>query len=192
MGIATDGGEPPGELAGLATARGESGQRMRLPALVALVVVLVMGTVAVAGPTTAGKGDRVIRLHNVHTKETDAILFKKDGVYVKEGLTRASWLLRDWRRDEATDMDPALIDLLWEIHTELGSQEPIHIISGYRSRSTNDMLRRTVGGQASESRGAVAEGVPQLAGEGCGGRVHSSSPALQQPLQRRHLAADAS
>jgi len=152
MGIATDGGEPPGELAGLATARGESGQRMRLPALVALVVVLVMGTVAVAGPTTAGKGDRVIRLHNVHTKETDAILFKKDGVYVKEGLTRASWLLRDWRRDEATDMDPALIDLLWEIHTELGSQEPIHIISGYRSRSTNDMLRRTVGGQASESR----------------------------------------
>jgi hypothetical protein len=49
-------------------------------------------------------------------------------------------------------MDPALIDLLWEIHTELGSREPIHIISGYRSRSTNEMLRKTVGGQASQSR----------------------------------------
>jgi hypothetical protein len=49
-------------------------------------------------------------------------------------------------------MDPELIDLLWEIHTELGSKEPIHIISGYRSRATNDMLRRTVGGQASQSR----------------------------------------
>ena len=49
-------------------------------------------------------------------------------------------------------MDPELIDLLWEMHGELGSQEPIHIISGYRSRSTNDMLRKTVGGQASESR----------------------------------------
>jgi hypothetical protein len=49
-------------------------------------------------------------------------------------------------------MDPELIDLVWEIHYELGSSEPIHIISGYRSRATNDMLRRTVGGQASQSR----------------------------------------
>ncbi|HZA02503.1 MAG TPA: DUF882 domain-containing protein, partial [Hyphomicrobiaceae bacterium] len=30
--------------------------------------------------------------------------------------------------------------------------QPIHIISGYRSRATNEMLRKTVGGQASESR----------------------------------------
>ncbi|MFZ4808711.1 MAG: DUF882 domain-containing protein [Hyphomicrobiaceae bacterium] len=125
---------------------------MRLPALLALVVALVMGAPAVAAPAAAGKGDRVIRLHNIHTKETEEILFKKNGSYVKEGLVRASWLLRDWRRDEATEMDPALIDLLWELHAELGSQEPIHIISGYRSRTTNDMLRRTVGGQASESR----------------------------------------
>ena len=29
-------------------------------------------------------------------------------------------------------MDPDLIDLVWEIHSELGSREPIHIISGYR------------------------------------------------------------
>ncbi len=49
-------------------------------------------------------------------------------------------------------MDPTLVDLLWEIHTELGSREPIHIISGYRSRATNEMLRETVGGQASQSR----------------------------------------
>ena len=61
-------------------------------------------------------------------------------------------ILRDWRRNEATKMDPELIDLLWEVHSELGSAEPIHIISGYRSRGTNDLLRKTVGGQAKESR----------------------------------------
>ena len=49
-------------------------------------------------------------------------------------------------------MDPELIDLLWEVHNELGSAEPINIISGFRSRDTNEMLRRTVGGQASQSR----------------------------------------
>ena len=95
---------------------------------------------------------RVIALYNIHTKETISVLYKKDGKYIDAGLEKASWALRDWRRNEATKMDPELIDLLWEMHAELGSKEPIHIISGFRSRSTNDMLRRTTGGQASESR----------------------------------------
>jgi uncharacterized protein YcbK (DUF882 family) len=79
-------------------------------------------------------------------------VYKKNGKYVPAEMEKINWVLRDWRKDEATTMDPALIDLLWEIHTELGSREPIHIISGFRSRATNDMLRRTVGGQASQSR----------------------------------------
>lgn len=95
---------------------------------------------------------RTISLHNIHTKETVTVLYKKDGKNIPEAMERINWVLRDWRRDEPTTMDPALVDLLWEIHTELGSKEPIHIISGYRSRNTNEMLRKSVGGQASESR----------------------------------------
>jgi uncharacterized protein YcbK (DUF882 family) len=95
---------------------------------------------------------RIISLYNIHSKETVSVLYKKDGKYVDAGMEKVNWALRDWRRNEATKMDPELIDLLWGMHTELGSQEPIHIISGYRSRDTNNMLRRTVGGQASESR----------------------------------------
>ena len=38
------------------------------------------------------------------------------------------------------------------MHAELGSREPIHLISGFRSKASNEMLRKTVGGQASESR----------------------------------------
>ncbi len=49
-------------------------------------------------------------------------------------------------------MDPKLFDLLWEIHTELGSQKPIHLISGFRSKKTNSMLRKKRGGQAKNSR----------------------------------------
>jgi uncharacterized protein YcbK (DUF882 family) len=96
--------------------------------------------------------DRVIALHNIHTKETISVLYKKNGKYVESGLEKVNWILRDWRRNEATKMDPELIDLLWEMHAELGSKEPIHVISGFRSRTTNNMLRKTVGGQASESR----------------------------------------
>ena len=72
--------------------------------------------------------------------------------YIPEAMEKINWALRDWRKNEPAKMDPALVDLLWEVHTELGSNEPIHIISGFRSRGTNEMLRRTVGGQASESR----------------------------------------
>ncbi len=95
---------------------------------------------------------RTISLYNIHTKETVTVLYKQDGRYVPDAMEKVNWALRDWRQNEPTKMDPALIDLLWEVHTELGSKEPIHIISGFRSRGTNDMLRKTVGGQASESR----------------------------------------
>ena len=91
-------------------------------------------------------------MYHIHTKETISILYKKDGRYIPEALKKLNWFLRDWRRNEATEMDPKTIDIVWEMHNELGSQQPVHIISGYRSRGTNDMLRRTVGGQASQSQ----------------------------------------
>jgi uncharacterized protein YcbK (DUF882 family) len=115
----------------------------------AVVAAAVVGTAPIiaAFPTT-----RTISLYNIHTKETLTIEYKRNGKFLPAAMDRIDWVLRDWRRDEKTSMDPELIDLLWEIHTELGSREPIHVISAFRSRATNDMLRRTVGGQASESR----------------------------------------
>lgn len=95
---------------------------------------------------------RTIWLYHIHTKETISILYKKDGKYVPEALKKINWFLRDWRKNEATEMDPKTIDIVWEMHNELGSQQPVHIISGYRSRGTNDMLRKTRGGQASQSQ----------------------------------------
>ena len=123
--------------------------RNRAFALAAAVFVLVLG----AGPAgTTANSQRTIELYNIHTKETLVSPYKKNGRYVAAEMEKINWILRDWRKDEATTMDPELIDLLWEMHSELGSSEPIHIISGYRSRGTNELLRRTVGGQASQSR----------------------------------------
>lgn len=123
--------------------------RRSLAGVASAIVALCLGVSDIAAEF--GR-TRTISLYNIHTKETVTVLYKKDGKNIPEAMERINWVLRDWRRDEPTTMDPALIDLLWEIHTELGSKEPIHIISGYRSRNTNEMLRKTVGGQASESR----------------------------------------
>ena len=110
------------------------------------------GAVSTSHLTAASGDTRTLSLYNIHNKETTSVLYKKDGRIVPGALDKLNWALRDWRRDEKTTMDPGLIDLLWEMHAELGSKEPIHVISAFRSRGTNDMLRKTVGGQASESR----------------------------------------
>jgi uncharacterized protein YcbK (DUF882 family) len=114
---------------------------------------LAVAAVAVAAPLVAASFDnRTIAIHNIHTNETLTIEYKRNGTYIPDAMEKINHVMRDWRRNETIKMDPALIDLLWEVHNELGSQQPIDLICGYRSRGTNEMLRRTVGGQASESR----------------------------------------
>ncbi len=128
--------------------------------LLAGVTVVALMAVYWAPRLSAGLPQtRTISLHNIHTKETITVEYKKDGKYVPAAMKQINWILRDWRKNEATEMDPELIDLLWEIHTELGSEKPIHIISGYRSRATNNMLRKTRGGQAKQSRHILGKAV---------------------------------
>src|SRR5262245_32397134 len=126
---------------------------VRRRAIACAILLALLGVSGGAGTIKANSsGDRTISFYGVNTKETLTLQYMKNGKHIPEAMEKINWILRDWRRDEPTQMDPDLIDLVWEVHNELGSAEPIHIVSGYRSRTTNDMLRRTVGGQASESR----------------------------------------
>ncbi len=114
----------------------------------ALAAVLCVSS----GFGAACASERTIAFYNVHTKETLRVTYKRGGQYQPEAMKRINWILRDWRRDEPTTMDPDLIDLAWEIHRELGSRAPIHVISAFRSAKTNAMLRRSRGGQARRSQ----------------------------------------
>ncbi len=117
------------------------------------VLTLFVASLLGADRSTADRpGDRRIALYNIHNKETIDIVYKRDGKYLPDALKKLNWFLRDWRRNEPTKMDPALVDLLWEIRTELGTQVPTHVISGFRSPKTNEMLRKTRGGQAKKSQ----------------------------------------
>jgi uncharacterized protein YcbK (DUF882 family) len=48
--------------------------------------------------------------------------------------------LRDFRTGEVKEIDTDLLDLLFALHQKLESTVPYHIISGYRSPSTNSFL----------------------------------------------------
>ena len=95
------------------------------------------------------EGDtRTITMHHMHTGEDITITYKREGRYDEAALKKLDWFLRDWRRGEATSMDPRLIDLVWEVQRETGSNAPIEVVCGYRSPQTNAMLRRRSEGVA--------------------------------------------
>lgn len=118
-------------------------------------LLLVFGCLTIIGTIAAGSAmaeTRSLKLYYLHTNEKAEIVFKRNGKYDQAGLQKLNRFLRDWRRNEPTKMDPRLFDLIWETYRQTGSHEYINVISGYRSPATNDMLRRTRGGQAKKSQ----------------------------------------
>jgi uncharacterized protein YcbK (DUF882 family) len=102
---------------------------------------------------------RTITMHHIHTNETITITYKREGRYDEAALEKLNWFLRDWRRGQETHMDPALIDLLWEVQRETGSNQPIFVVCGYRASETNAMLRRRSSGVARFSQHMLGHAV---------------------------------
>ena len=95
---------------------------------------------------------RTISLHHIHTNEDLTITYKVNGRYDDAALAKLNRLLRDWREEQPTAMDPHVIDLLWEVHREVGAKGPIWIVCGYRSPTTNASLRKRSSGVAKHSQ----------------------------------------
>jgi uncharacterized protein YcbK (DUF882 family) len=133
---------------------------LRKKAILGGLAAAILGMSAGSPHVVAAFGStRTISFFHIHTKETLTITYKRDGKYDREALKKIDWLMRDWRQNKAVEMDPRTIDLLWEMHTELGSKEPIHVICGHRSEATNEMLRKTVGGQAKKSKHMTGQAI---------------------------------
>ena len=133
---------------------------LRKRAILGGLAAVLLGMSAGSPHVVAAFGStRTISFFHIHTKETLTITYKRDGKYDRDALKKIDWLMRDWRQNKAIEMDPKTIDLLWEMHTELGSKEPIYIICGHRSEATNNMLRRTVGGQAKKSKHMTGQAI---------------------------------
>jgi uncharacterized protein YcbK (DUF882 family) len=99
------------------------------------------------------EGDtRTLSFHHVHTGEDITVTFKRNGRYDEAALKKLDWFMRDWRKEQETHMDPHLFDLLWEVYRDVDATQPIDIICGYRSSSTNTMLRQRSSGVARHSQ----------------------------------------
>ncbi|RAZ91953.1 peptidase M15 [Mesorhizobium hawassense] len=114
-------------------------------------VILAVGFLSAAS-SGARAEVRTLKLYHLHTHEKAEIVYKRNGRYDPEGLRKINIILRDWRRNEPTKMDPRLLDLVWEAYREAGATDYIQVVCGYRSPSTNALLRSRSRGVAEKSQ----------------------------------------
>ena len=117
-----------------------------------LVLVALVVPMMASNPVTANGGDRTLWLHHTHTGETARFTFRKNGQYDQSVLSAMNRFLADWRTKEPTRMDPALVDLIWQIYQQVGATQPVNIVSSYRTPQTNANLRKTSMGVAENSQ----------------------------------------
>lgn len=95
--------------------------------------------------------ERLLAFYNTHTGESIQTVYWAEGGYIPQALADIDHILRDHRNNEIKDMSPALLDLLYGINGIIEARQPFHIISGYRSPTTNAKLAASSGGVAKHS-----------------------------------------
>lgn len=95
--------------------------------------------------------ERGLSLYNTHTGEWLKTVYWSQGKYSAKELARVNRFLRDHRSGDVHPIDPRLLDLMAAVHKKFGAKGALHIISGYRSPSTNAMLAAASDGVANHS-----------------------------------------
>jgi len=116
------------------------------------------GSTAFAG-VLAGLPERRLRLRNVHTGDNFDGVYWRGGKYQAAAIKRLSWVLRDFRAGKVKPFDPHLFDVLEALAHHMGSTEPFEVISGYRTRATNEAKRRYDGDVARNSYHVRAQAI---------------------------------
>lgn len=120
---------------------------------------LVGGSALIVGSTLAAPaiartklpGVRKLAFFNLHTHEKIAVDYFADGRYISDGVRALDHFMRDVRDGRKFTMDRDLYDVLYDLHSKMRTNEPFHLISGYRSPDTNAWLRSIGRGVAKRS-----------------------------------------
>lgn len=106
-----------------------------------LITGLVIALAPQAGICADSVEERALRFSHTHTGETLSVVYFRGGRYIPESFERVKHLLRDFRTNEEHAIDPALLDILFQLQLEAHQDGPFEVISGYRSPQTNAALR---------------------------------------------------
>lgn len=97
--------------------------------------------------------EKALSFYNINTGEhLKKCVFWAEGKIVEEGQGELNKFFRDFRTGEQKEIDPELLNLLHQLSLKLETNEPFHLISGYRSKKTNAALRKKSKGVALKSQ----------------------------------------
>ena len=94
---------------------------------------------------------RQLSFYHTHTSEKLDVVYAQNGAYIPEALAEVNYLLRDFRNGDVHPIDPRLLDVLYAVRERTGSNGQFEVLSGFRSKATNDMLRHNSTGVARNS-----------------------------------------
>lgn len=123
-------------------------QRLRAP----LLVVLAAGALTFPSEPRASIDERRLVFYHTHTNQRLDVVYARNGEYLEPALGAIETFLSDFRTGERKEIDPALLDVLYDARERLGSRGTYEVISAYRSPQTNEMLRGTTSGVAKNSQ----------------------------------------
>lgn len=126
-----------------------------LPALLGLVAVAAL----LAPERAVSVDERKLSFYHTHTDRRLDVVYARGGEYLDEGLDRIEGFLSDFRTGDRREIDPELLDLLYELRTSVGSHGRYEVISAYRSPQTNEMLRNRSSGVASKSQHMLGKAI---------------------------------
>lgn len=112
---------------------------------------LAVSSSALAKMSSSHSAKRKMAFYHLHTGESLETNTYANGDFSVQSLKEVNHLLRDHRTDEVIDIDTQLLSLLSDLKQLLGTSKPFHIISGYRSPATNNMLSQKSNGVAKKS-----------------------------------------
>ena len=122
-------------------------------------VLLAIGMAAVSTLSGNTGGERTLRFFHTHTGDSLRVVYFRQGEYDPEAFADIRVFLADWRDGEQHDLDPGLMDILWQLQQATGSIETWEVISAYRSPKTNKLLRSRSSGVASKSQHLLGKAI---------------------------------
>ena len=129
--------------------------------LVATLLGLVLTAYTSLSQGTTASSERELSFYHTHTGKRLNVVYWQDGDYVDSALEEINVFLSDFRTGDRVEMDPELLDVIYDVRESLGSNGTYQIISAYRSPETNEMLRNrsTSSGVARKSQHVLGKAI---------------------------------
>ena len=90
-----------------------------------------------------GAGDaRRIKMYSKITGERINVYYSINGQYITEAINEISYFMRDTRENKVKKIDTRTIDIISATYNMMDTSESYILNSGYRTKKTNEKLRR--------------------------------------------------